>query len=284
MKGRGTGASAVTFLNALFTGTGSAAGIELYAHAEVELLPGPRPEGDHVVRPLPLVDETARAALRAWSPEPWTARISIRSEIPPSCGLKSSSAVASAVEHAVLDALGQSRPPAEVARLGAQVALEGGFSATGAFDDALASVLPGLHVTDNLRMAAVRTTPVPEGVELVLWIPPRTHRASPEFRDQFRARHDDAGPALQAARSGDWRRSMGLNSQLVEAVMGYDYAALRRAVGDAGAFASGTSGMGPAFAAVTDPPHLGRVLRALPAGSGQIIVTRFLRRATGGGQ
>lgn len=283
MKGQGRGASAVSFLNALFDGTGSAAGIELFAHAEVELLPTARtPEPSTLpFRGLPLVEATAAAAVRAWSPEPCTARVRLRSEIPPSCGLKSSSAVATAVEHAVLDALGRSADATEVARLGAEVARAGGFSATGAFDDALASVEPGIHVTDNLGLRRLRHRPAPEDLEVVLWVPDRRHRPSPELRGQFAERRTDAGPARQAALDGDWPNAMGLNSELVEAVMGYDYAPLRTSAARVGATGSGVSGLGPAFAVVTPADHLAEVLRSLPAGTGQVIVTRFLRRPTG---
>ncbi len=282
MKGQGRGVAAVSFLNALFTGTGSAAGVELAAHAEVELAPGSPPAAPTgPLASLPLVDATAAAALRAWAVGPWTARLSIRSEVPPSCGLKSSSAVASAVENAVLRALGRTVPPEEVARVGATVARDGGYSATGAFDDALASVVPGIHVTNNTTMTPLRSWPAPEDLEVVLWVPARTHRPSPELRPRFRERRAEAQPAVDAALGGEWARAMDLNSALVESVMGYAYEGLRTTMAGAGAIASGVSGMGPAFAVIAPSDRLGSVLRALPAGTGQVIVTRFTRQAAG---
>jgi shikimate kinase len=281
MKGRGRGAAAVSFLNALFNGDGSAAGIELFARAEVELTPGSREEASDRLAPS-LAEATAAAALEAWSEEPWTVRLEIRSEIPPSAGLKSSSAVATAVEHAVLDALGRSVDPVEVARLGARVARARGFSATGAFDDALASVLPGIHVTDNLDTRRLHESSAPTGVEVVLWVPRHAHGPSPLYRAQFRALAGSADRARLAALRGDWPEAMSRNSELVERAMGYDYESVRTAATKAGALATGVSGMGPAIALVAEPDRLGAVLGTLPKGGGQVIVTRFLRLPTRG--
>jgi shikimate kinase len=284
VKGRGRGASAISFLNGLFTGDGSAAGIELFAYAEVELRPDLAPPGAAgfaADRPS-LVDATAVAALRAWSTERWAATITVRSDVPAGCGLKSSSAVSSAVEHAILDALRVKVPPVDVARLWARTALAGGFSATGAFDDALASVLPGIHVTSNPEMRSLHQAPVPGGLEVVLWVPGQRHLPSPAYRTRFAAARPDAAEARAAAARGDWQRAMALNSALVERTMGYDYAALREGVASAGAVAAGVSGMGPAFAAITPPDRLGAVLRAFPPGKGEVILTRFLARPTGG--
>jgi shikimate kinase len=284
VRGHGRGAGGISILNGLFTGEGAAAGVELFAHAEVELTLRPEggPHAEPPLKPATLAQATADAAASMWSSDRWQTTVTVRSEVPPGCGLKSSSAVATAVEHAVLAALGTWAPPVEVARLGARVARDGGFSATGAFDDALASVLPGIHLTDNRQLRPVSWSPTPDGAEVVLWVPPGRHRPSPEYREVFSNERAAAEAARDAARAGRWAEAMGRNSELVQRIMQYDVDGLREAVVRAGAISSGVSGMGPAVATVTRRSELGAVLRALPSGTGQVVVTRFLRAPTGG--
>jgi shikimate kinase len=73
------------------------------------------------------------------------------SEVPMAAGLKSSSAAANATVLAALDALGVADEVSreEACRLGVRAAREAGVTVTGAFDDASASMLGGVTVTDN---------------------------------------------------------------------------------------------------------------------------------------
>ena len=66
-------------------------------------------------------------------------------------GLKSSSAAANATVRATLDALDLEGvvDPLEACRVGVQAARDAGVTVTGAFDDASASMLGGVTVTDN---------------------------------------------------------------------------------------------------------------------------------------
>lgn len=284
MKGVGHASGAITFLNALATGIGSAAGIGLPTTATValeaargrnELLP------DHTCDSA-LVRATLDAALAAWGPgRSFRVRASVDSEIPLSRGLKSSSAVSGAVARAVADALGVYVPSTEIARLSADVSQRIGLSATGAFDDALAALEPGVHVTDNAKRLRLRTDAVDPTWQVLLWIPTEPHLPSPTYREQFRMLRAEAASAERAARQGDPLVAMAANTLIVERAVGYDYAAMRRALAEAGALSSGVSGMGPTLAVIVTADSVSASLRALPPGAGEVIVTRFTSRPAG---
>lgn len=152
MDGRAVAPAAGTVLNALATGRGAAFAIDLETTATVSLTDGPgveaeiadRPDADTalleaaVERTLAVADATDRGAL-----------VRTESEIPMAAGLKSSSAAANAAVLATLDALGEAREALEACRLGVEAAREAGVTVTGAFDDASASMLGGVTVTDN---------------------------------------------------------------------------------------------------------------------------------------
>jgi shikimate kinase len=160
MDGRAVAPAAGTVLNALATGTGSAFAIDLETTASVELtndgeivgtIAG-QPQADTTLvercAAMTIVEYAERAGLDETDVG---ARIDTESEVPMASGLKSSSAAANATVLATLDALevADSVERIDACRLGVQAAREAGVTATGAFDDASASMLGGVTVTDN---------------------------------------------------------------------------------------------------------------------------------------
>jgi shikimate kinase len=278
MKGTGHSTGAITFVNALATGVGSAAGISLAVEAALELEPtsGPTTLAVNVDSDSPLVRSTFEEAMLQWSPaRTWNARLRLRSEVPPAKGLKSSSAVSGAIARAVASALHILVTNEEVGRLSADVSQAIGLSATGAFDDALATLEPGVHVTDNPTRHRLRTDAIDPSWQVILWIPRQAHLPSPVYRERFRAELGAGRPAEEAALRGDPLSAMRANTELVERIVGYDYQGLRDELGQRGALGSGVSGLGPSLAIVAPPERLSSVLRTLPPGEGDILVTRF---------
>jgi len=269
MKGSATAHAAITIVNALPTGVGCALGISLAVRATATLTrTGTSAAHDLDLDPAsdsPLVREAFREAVERVEPgASWHAQLAIDSEIPPARGLKSSSAVASAVGGAVLRALGRDLPPLELARLSATAARRVGLSATGAFDDALAGLSSGFVITDNREDQLLRSAPVDPNLDVALWVPPATHRPSPEWRLAFERRAAESRAALEEAANGRWAEAVERNTALVEEVMGYDYRELRARVLEHGAMACGVSGLGPTLAALVGRDHAGAVIDAMP--------------------
>jgi shikimate kinase len=290
MRGVGQASAAITVVNALSTGVGCAVGIELYASAELTMELTSPDRGMQIaiesgVR-TGMVDTAVRTALARYAPgNGATGILTIRSQIPVAKGLKSSSAVASAVVLAVAAAQGSDPTPVEVARLSAEVGRASGVSATGAFDDALAGLSEGFVVTDNREDRLIRSDAAPSDLEVALWVPPEVHTPSPAWRDAF-AREVDAGnQAVEAARSGAWPVAMERNTELVERLMGYDYRSLRARLRKSGAVAAGVSGLGPALAALAPSGRLPEVLAELATEPGDhlhVPLRRGALRETGG--
>lgn len=278
MRGTGRATGAITFVNALATGVGSAAGVALAVEAEVELQPT-RATTSLRIQPeaeSPLVRAALTTALQQWTPgRAWSAELRLRSEVPPARGLKSSSAVSTAVARAVAAALQMFVTNDEVGRLSADVSQAIGISATGAFDDALATLEPGVHVTNNARRQRLRSDPIDPSWQVLLWVPRQSHLPSPVYRERFREIGERGKAAERAALRGDPLAAMDANTKLVEDVVGYDYSTLRADLERRGALASGVSGLGPALAVISPPERVSGLLRTLPPGRGDVLVTRF---------
>ncbi|NUC74927.1 shikimate kinase [Haloterrigena sp. SYSU A558-1] len=160
MDGRAVAPAAGTVLNALATGTGSAFAIDLETTATVELTDDGEIDAEIAGQPdadttliercvaMTLAEHADAAGLDASTVG---ARVRTDSEVPMAAGLKSSSAAANATVLATLDALeiADTVDRIDACRLGVRAARDAGVTATGAFDDASASMLGGVTVTDN---------------------------------------------------------------------------------------------------------------------------------------
>lgn len=154
MEGRARAPAAGTVLNALATGIGSAFAIDLETRAIVEL------HRETGVSGRIAHDDAADTALIERCVERTLAEygdgalrggtVRTESEVPIAGGLKSSSAAANATVLATLDALDRDDvDPVAATRIGVEAARDAGVTATGAFDDASASMLGGVTITDN---------------------------------------------------------------------------------------------------------------------------------------
>jgi shikimate kinase len=265
--------AAITIVNALPTGIGCALGIGIPVRARITLHPSPSSR-EPVLRysrgaNTPVVREALRLALDRYGPNgAWSADVELRSQIPPGRGLKSSSAVATAVALAAARATGEDPGDEEIARLAAGAGRTSGISATGAMDDALASLRPGFCVTDNRADRVIRSVPPDPNWRVALLIPREHHARSPEWKAAFEREAAAGRRAADAALRGEWWTAMAANTELVERTMGYHYQELREELARRGALASGVSGLGPALAAITEERHESDVLGALPRSLG----------------
>jgi shikimate kinase len=282
MNGAARTTAAITFVNALPTGIGWAAGIELYAEARVEI--GGNASNSEPILEIPdhsrspVIEESARTAVAQYFPNGGVRlRLSLASEIPVARGLKSSSAVSTAVLLAVARAAGARPSALEIGRASADIGRRVGVSATGALDDALAGLGSGFVLTDNTRGEVLRRTEVDPGLGVVLYVPPGPHPPSPNLTSAFSQERAAGELVASAARKGDWTTAMRLNSDLVERTMGYAYGELRARLRAHGAIASGVSGLGPTLAAIAPFDQLPELLEALPSDSAQKRIVRFRR-------
>jgi len=249
MKGVAVAHGAATVVNAIATGRGAAFGISLETIAEVELnasgrikvaLEGNEGEDDTLARLC------VRGVLdRFAANEGYGAKVRTTSQIPVSRGLKSSSAAANAVVLATLQALDQETDRLDLIRIGTKAAIEAGVSVTGAFDDACASMLGGLVVTDNRSEQLVKRTPMSDGLKVLIHVPARQIRKQGLPLDRMKVMSPQVDIAMQKVLVGKWQEAMVLNSLCYSAALGLDPKMTVEGLMQ-GAVAAGLSGTGPA--------------------------------------
>lgn len=259
MQGRATAPAAGTVLNALATGVGSAFAIDADTTATVELDQG----GDGIAGSVAgapdadtaLVERCVERAVETWGedagldPDAIGGTVRTESDVPMAAGLKSSSAAANATVLATASALDVDPDPIDACRLGVDAARDAGVTVTGAFDDASASMLGGLTVTDNDADELLAHEDV--HWDVLVWTPPE--RAYSADADVARCKRIAPMADLVAdlATAGDHGRAMTVNGLAFCAALDFPTDPIVDALPDAtGASLSGT---GPSYVAVFDP-------------------------------
>jgi shikimate kinase len=254
MNGSAEAPGAGTVLNALATGTGAAFAIDRCVTAEVELdadADGVRgavagePDAD-----TRLVERCVERVVAEHADEALRGTVRTDADLPMASGLKSSSAAANATVLATLDALDavEAVTREDAARIGVAAARDVGVTVTGAFDDASASMLGGLTVTDNARDTLVLRDDV--DWDVVVWTPPERALSADADADRCRQVAPMAKLAAELALSGRYATAMTLNGLAFCAALDRPtdpaVAAMDRAAGVS------LSGTGPSYVAVGD--------------------------------
>ena len=251
--GRARAPGAGTVVNALAAGRGSAFALELFTEATVELT-----DDDGVTGTITGVAETDTALIErcvALTTEQFGSneggRVETTTDIPPAAGLKSSSAAANAAVLATLAALGRPVGPDGVSRLtacriGVTAAREAGVTVTGAFDDASASMLGGVTVTDNTTDELLAHESFTR--EAVVWTPPERAYSADTSLDRCEQVAPMAELAVELAREGRVEPAMTVNGLAFSAALGYPMEPAVAAMSHCGGVS--LSGTGPSVVAV----------------------------------
>ncbi|MEE6208846.1 shikimate kinase [Salarchaeum sp. III] len=282
MDGRAEAPAAGTVLNALATGRGSAFAIDLTVTAEVALDPDAESVTGTVAEDADadtaLIERCVELACEEYGDPGVGGVVETESEIPMASGLKSSSAAANATVLATLSALGVADDVTleDAALLGVRAARETGVTVTGAFDDASASMLGGLTVTDNTEDALLARDDV--DWDVLVWTPPERAYSADADADRCARIAPVAKLVAELALAGRYETAMTVNGFAFCAALDQPTAP---AV-DALPLADGVSlsGTGPSHVAVGPEDALNEVRELWNERPGTTLLTTT--RTTGG--
>lgn len=260
---------AVSIVNAVANGHGSALGISLKVLADLTISAGKgvylqSKQGEKLLNTL------VRRTLPKTVLIDHAVRIEIKSEIPVGFGLKSSSAVSSAVALAIQKFLGEEIDDVKILNQSADASIDAGVSLTGAFDDSAACYFGGFVVTDNFSRKLIRREPASEDLSAVILLPSRVSRGNlfnlylaPEIFDL----------AFKMASDRDYWNAMKLNGMAVGALLGSDYTPVISAIKEH-ALSAGISGNGPSVVAIANSKHLKNLVSSLSSFEGQVLISK----------
>ena len=201
--------------------------------------------------------------------------VTTRSEIPIARGLKSSSAAANATVLATLDAIGETLPLMDVVSMGVRAALDVGVTITGAFDDACASALGGIVITDNRNMELVERLVYESDV--LIYLPEEKAFTADTDVTRSKAIAPLVEVAYRLALDHDFENAMTLNGLLYCAALGFDTEIVMGAL-EIGVLGVGLSGTGSAYTALVGRDQIQELKGCWSDMGGSVIQTRIVNR------
>ncbi|EMA47230.1 shikimate kinase [Halococcus saccharolyticus] len=275
MHGRASAPAAGTIVNALATGCGAAFAIDRETAATVELHDEGGVTGEIDGAPdadTRLIERCVELVIAEYG-DGEGGHVHTESEVPMAAGLKSSSAAANATVLATLDALGVAIDDGEghtpdgstvavsrerAARLGVRAAREAGVTVTGAFDDASASMLGGVTVTDNTSDELLARETI--AWDVAVWTPDERAFSA----DADTARCERVAPVVRVATdlalAGEYERAMTVNGLAFCAALDFPTEPAITALGSVEGVS--LSGTGPSYVAVGDRSGVEKVQEA----------------------
>jgi shikimate kinase len=255
-KGYGKASGAGTIINAIATYKGSAFGIDLWTYAEVELgddfrgISGEIEGLAETTGDTGLIERCVEHVLRKFD-LPLRGYIKTVSEVPMGSGLKSSSAAANAAVVATLDALGTEAKDVvgvvDAIKIGVDAALDVGVSITGAFDDACASLLGGIVLTDNKKRELIKR--VEKQSDVLIFVPGEKALTADTNVKHSRLIAPWVSMAYELALEENYEDAMTLNGFLYCAALNFNPEPMIQAL-NCGVRGVSLSGTGPSFVAL----------------------------------
>ncbi|RKX64816.1 MAG: shikimate kinase [Tenericutes bacterium] len=201
--------------------------------------------------------------------------VTTRSEIPIARGLKSSSAAANATVLATLDAIGETLPLMDVVSMGVRAALDVGVTITGAFDDACASALGGIVITDNRNMVLVERLVYESDV--LIYLPEEKAFTADTDITRSKAIAPLVEVAYRLALDHDFENAMTLNGLLYCAALGFDTEIAMSAL-ELGVLGVSLSGTGSAYTALVGRDQIQELKSCWSGMGGSVIQTRIVNK------
>ena len=181
--------------------------------------------------------------------------LDFKSNIPTGYGLKSSSAISSAVILSCAKAFGKTMSDEEVLKLGAKTSIQTKVSITGAYDDACACHFGGFNVTDNLKMKLLHRELAPKELQAIIFLPKSRKRGNlkklKEFKDAFEK-------SWQLAKNSDYWNAAILNGIATTAILNSDPNLIMKLM-EKSALCATISGNGPSIIAITEKKNKSRI-------------------------
>lgn len=260
---------AISIVNAVATGFGSAMGISLNVKVEIISKKGSglifqKGGGSLMIKKI-IYDVLQSKYLNNSQ-----LLININSEIPSGMGLKSSSAVSNAVALACNSLINQEISDESVLNSAIDASLYAKTTITGAYDDSTACFFGGFVTTDNYKRKILKRENSPTDISAVIFLPNNKKRGDVT---RLKLLSDIYLEAFQLAYSGQYWKAMTLNGVLTSTLLSNSYTITRMCL-ENGALAASISGNGPAVAAVVRESEVQRIKSVLSNLDGRVIISR----------
>ena len=271
-KVKATVHGAVSIVSAIANKKGATLGIELKVEVTIETSEGKGIEIQSENRSLSsrLINKTIEKIVSKKYLEKNKMLITIDSEIPTGYGLKSSSAISSAIALACAKIFKPKLTDKQILVAGVDASIESKVSITGAYDDACSCYYGGFNVTDNGKRKRIQFERIPSNLIAVIFIPKNRKRGNLK---KLKILSSIFNNAWELAKEKKYWESMTINGLATSAILNSDPKIIIDLI-EKGALAASVSGNGPSIAAIVKKDNLSNVKKVFEALEGNVIVSK----------
>ena len=272
-KAKATVHGAISLVNAIANQKGATLGIALKVEAIVETSPGKGISIQSKNKSLSsrLINKTVEKIIPKRDLDKNKITITLDSEIPTGYGLKSSSAISSAVVLACAKIFKPKFTDQQILLAGVDASIESKVSITGAYDDACSCYYGGFNVTDNSKRKRIHFQKGPTNLVAVIFIPKNRKRGNLKKLKVLSSVFENA---WQLARNANYWEAMIINGLATASILNSDPKIITTLI-EKGALAASVSGNGPAVAAITKKENEVNVKKVFSTLEGNIIVSKI---------
>jgi shikimate kinase len=272
VKAKATVHGAISLVNAIAIKKGATLGIALKVEATVEASSG---KGIILLSKNKslssrLINRTVEKIVSKKDLEQNKITITLDSEIPTGYGLKSSSAISSAVALACAKIFKPKFTDQEILLAGVDASIESKVSITGAFDDACSCYYGGFNVTDNAKRKRIHFEKGPTNLSAVIFIPKNRKRGNLKNLKALSVIFENA---WELARKTNYWEAMIINGLATASILNSDPKIITNLIGK-GALGASVSGNGPAIAAITKKENEVNMKKVFSSLEGNIIISK----------
>jgi len=264
---------AVSLVSAIATKKGATLGISLTVEAIVGTSPGKGIiiQSKNKTLSSRLINKTVEKILTKKELEQNKITINLESEIPTGYGLKSSSAISSAVALACSKIFKPELTDQQILLAGVSASIESKVSITGAYDDACSCYFGGFNVTDNARRKIIRSEKIPTNLRVIILVPYNRKRGNIK---NLKTLSSVFFNAWKLAKNANYWEAMIINGLATTTILNSDPKIITNLL-EKGAIAASISGNGPAIAAIVKKGNEQNVKKVFSSLDGNIIVSKI---------
>ena len=270
---RATIHSAISIVNAIATGKGAALGISKKINVEMETSHGNGIviEVENKSMSSRLINKVIEKIVSKNELSKTKLKISLDSEVPTGYGLKSSSAISTAVAMVCAKLFKPRMSNFEILNVGVAASIETKVSLTGAYDDACACYYGGFVVTDNYNKKIIRSEKCLNRVSAVIFIPKSRKRGNVR---KLKTSSDVFEQAWNLAKKSDYWNAMILNGQATSTILSSEPKIISKLI-ENGALGASVSGNGPSIAAIVKNDDVPKIKNVFSSLEGNITVAQI---------
>jgi shikimate kinase len=261
----------VSIVNALANQKGATLGIDLKVVAIVENMPGRgiNIQSENKSLSSRLINKTVEKIVSKRDLEKNKISINLTSGIPLGYGLKSSSAISSAVALACGKIFRPKLTDQQILLAGVDASIETKISITGAYDDACSCYFGGFNVTDNKKKKRIRYEKIPPNLIAVIFLPKNRKRGNLKNQKILSSVFENA---WELAKKSKYWDAMTINGLATSTLLNSDPKIIADLI-EKGALGASVSGNGPSIAAITKKENETNIKKVFSRLEGNVIVS-----------